>query len=751
MIYSSNDNEKHIKSTLEKIQRGGYPSNSDLKELLERSYQILRNTDYDDYETYNLGLSSICHVANLRPEDALIQSLLHECVVQSRVFLYNQMILSFHKSNDRNDNYDLSVYDELSKEFYTLEYSETVLTRDQKRLFEKFQTSKRLIISAPTSFGKSRIVQEIIIHNKYKNLLIVLPTIALLNETFVRFKSNPLISKRYQLYNSLGNREAIFKEEGNIFILTPEKTDLLLDQHSEIKFDFFTMDEIYKIQDGDERSKVFTNCLYRLSKIEEINFYLIGPYFSGFSKNFLEKTNSIFQLYESEIVQKDDLDISRIEPGTKYKIAGKEVKKHRGINSNLRDVFKAVEGQSLVYRGKQRRSAESTAKYLIGLTEGLRDSDLIDYIEENVSPEWTLVKCLKAGIAFHHGALPKYIQTEIIEQFNVGELDAIVCTSTIVEGVNTTAKNVIIYDQFKGPNELTGFDVKNIKGRAGRFLSHFIGNIYSLVPLELEENKGEIEFSYYDKNDLDQEDTLQINKEDLTDENLQKRLAAEEFLKANDIPLSVIKSNKFISIHKQVSLIKELRQSLFLVDELYFSGNLPTKEQLDHMIMLCHKHLFTERDVNDRNYSIRQLIRLTKFYVYKKPSLKELIAIHDTTESIDTKVRRAFNLISHYFEFSLPKYLTAFENLYNFIYGEMGKGGKGISLAYLITTLEFGHSEEHEIALKEAGLPNEIIKKVSEQFADCSTIEQVRIKAALNPSLLSNLNSFERKIFNRYI
>src|SRR6185312_8571095 len=130
------------------------------------------------------------------------------------------------------------------------------------------------------------------------------------------------------------------------------------------------------------------------------------------------------------------------------------------------------------------------------------ESELIDYISENISENWSLVECLKAGIAFHHGSLPKYIQTEIIDLFNSGELDAIVCTSTIIEGVNTTAKNVIIYDQYKGPDELTGFDVKNIKGRAGRFLSHFIGNIYSLVPLKEDENKGIIEFGFYDNEEL---------------------------------------------------------------------------------------------------------------------------------------------------------------------------------------------------------------------------------------------------------
>lgn len=751
MIYRSDDNAANINETLDLIKRGGNLSNTELKELLERSYHVLKDCSYENYKDYNLGLSSICHVGNLNPEDNLIKELLHECIVQSRVFLYNQMVSSSSRNRDNAKEVDLSIFDEFAQEFYTLEESNTVLTRDQKRLFELFQRSKRLIISAPTSFGKSRIVQEIITHNDYKNLLIVLPTIALLNETFVKFKSNPLIAERYQLYNSLGTRDVSFAEENNIFILTPEKTDLLLDQHPEIKFDFFTMDEIYKIQGDDERSKVFTNCLYRLSKIDGIDFYLIGPYFSGFSKVFKEKTNSIFQLYESEIVQKDDLDVSKIEPGTKYKIAGKELKKHKGINTNLRDVYKAVDGQSLIYRGKQRRSAESTAKYLIQYSDQSRQSDLIEYIEENVSKEWTLVKCLKSGIAFHHGALPKYIQTEIIEQFNTGELDAIVCTSTIVEGVNTTAKNVIIYDQFKGTNELSGFDVKNIKGRAGRFLSHFIGNIYSLVPLETEENKGEIEFSFYDKDNLDVEDTIQINKDDLRGENLRRRQDAEAFLKVSNIPIYLIKSNKFISIHKQVSLINKLRENLFLVDELHFSGSLPTNDQLYKIINLCHEHLFNDRDYNDRNYTIGQLIRLTQFYVYKRPSLKEVINIHDKSDNIDTKVRNAFNLMSQYFEFSLPKYLTAFENIYNFVYKEKNRIDKGISLTYLITILEFGHSEDHEIALKEAGLPNEIIKKVSDQFRDCSSIEQIRIKSAIDPSLTESLSSFERKIFNRYI
>jgi len=750
MIYRKADNFTKIQGLLNTLKNSPKEFQiSDYKEILERNYSLLSNGT-EEAVVYNLGLSVICHVADSLPKDPLINQLLHDCIVKSRVFLYNDMVSINHQEYTKS--IDISSFDLIGEEYYTADKSHSVLTRDQKRLFDSFQKLKRLIVSAPTSFGKSRIVQEIIIHNDYNNILIILPTIALLNETFIKFKETELISKKYNLFNTLGRRETNFPSENNIFILTPEKTDLLLEEHPYIHFDFFTMDEIYKIQGIDERSKIFTNCLYRLSKIANIHFYLIGPYFSGFSENFQKITKSHFSLFQSEVVQKDDFDISKVPTNGTYKIAGKDIKKLKSPQSNLRNILKAIEGQSLIYRGQKKYYAEIIAKNIIQYKKRTTTSELIDYISENISKDWTLVECLKSGIAFHHGALPKYIQTEIMDSFNNGELDTIVCTSTIVEGVNTTAKNVIIYDQYKGGDELTGFDVKNIKGRAGRFLSHFIGNVYSLVPLSQEENKGVIEFSFYDRLILDAEDVIQIDKQELKDKNLQIRNFIEGILERNKIPLSLIKSNKFLNIIQQISLINFLRSDLFFIDQISFSGIYPEKNQLDQIMQLCYDYIFTKKDKEDKNYTLGQLKRLTKFYVYKKPSLKELISEHNfKSENIDTTVRNTFNLISHYFEFSLPKYFTAFENLFNFVCNEKDLKSKAINLSYLITLLEFGHDNPHEIALKESGLPNEIIKKVSKAFENCNSLEEIRNRFNINPFLIDKLNSFEKKLFRRYV
>ncbi len=97
-----------------------------------------------------------------------------------------------------------------------------------------------------------------------------------------------------------------------------------------------------------------------------------------------------------------------------------------------------------------------------------------EYDIDHSVDEWSLIKVLQNGFGMHHGKLPKYIQQEILDQFNKGTFDVLFCTSTIVEGVNTDAQNMIILNASKGSKKLTPFDIKNIKGRAGRYyINHF--------------------------------------------------------------------------------------------------------------------------------------------------------------------------------------------------------------------------------------------------------------------------------------
>ena len=63
-----------------------------------------------------------------------------------------------------------------------------------------------------------------------------------------------------------------------------------------------------------------------------------------------------------------------------------------------------------------------------------------------------------------------------------------ISTSSIIEGVNTSAENVIIWKNRKGNAKLDDFTYKNIIGRSGRMFKHFIGKIYILEEPPLESN-----------------------------------------------------------------------------------------------------------------------------------------------------------------------------------------------------------------------------------------------------------------------
>lgn len=56
---------------------------------------------------------------------------------------------------------------------------------------------------------------------------------------------------------------------------------------------------------------------------------------------------------------------------------------------------------------------------------------------------------IEKGIGVHHGLVPKYIQNEIIDLFNNGVLKVLISTTTITEGVNTTAKNMVVLSHKK--------------------------------------------------------------------------------------------------------------------------------------------------------------------------------------------------------------------------------------------------------------------------------------------------------------
>jgi hypothetical protein len=100
------------------------------------------------------------------------------------------------------------------------------------------------------------------------------------------------------------------------------------------------------------------------------------------------------------------------------------------------------------------------------------------WIEVNFGGRWVLSDAVASGIGLHHGRIPRAVASHFIRLFNTGDLPVLICTSTLIEGVNTAAKSVLIFDKAINREDFDFFTFSNIRGRAGRLGVHHVGNVY---------------------------------------------------------------------------------------------------------------------------------------------------------------------------------------------------------------------------------------------------------------------------------
>ncbi|UIL31382.1 hypothetical protein LZK75_36895 (plasmid) [Rhizobium leguminosarum] len=135
-------------------------------------------------------------------------------------------------------------------------------------------------------------------------------------------------------------------------------------------------------------------------------------------------------------------------------------------------------------------------------------SHFSNWLRENYVRDWVLADLVQRGVGVHNGSMHRCISQIQIKMFEHERgLDSIVSTSSIIEGVNTSAENVIIWRSKIGGSKLKNFSYKNIIGRGGRMFKHFVGNIYLLdEPPKDEDSQLEIEFPEEILGDLDEEE-----------------------------------------------------------------------------------------------------------------------------------------------------------------------------------------------------------------------------------------------------
>lgn len=636
------------------------------------------------------------------------------------------------------EKYKMTVSDldaRIRQEYHRSNYIfDKTLHSKQKELSDLVLSKRNVIVSAPTSFGKSLLIEEIVASGIYKNIVIIQPTLALLDETRIKLRQ---YADQYKII--VRTSQEATKEKGNIFLLTAER---VLEYPELPDIDLLIIDEFYKLskQREDNRANILNIAFLRLTKNPNCRFYLLGPNIDNLSTGFQEKYDAVFF--------KTDYSLVYTETENRYD----SVKKKQGGKVANEDIFSVLDGtddQSLIFCSSPSTARKLAFAYCKHLEEkGVQknaDIPLIQWIHENLSVEWSLAHCLSNEIGVHDGSMPKHITTATIKYFNDHKLKFLFCTNTIIEGVNTSAKNVIYYDDKIGTRDVDYFDYANIRGRAGRLMEHCVGKVINLKQPP-EPNQLVVDIPAYTQNPIDDEVLVNIEKEQV------KPFNRERYQRFESLPkeLQVILKRNAVSIHDQLELIPIIREMMLdpkRRDDIIWGA--PRDKKLYHHLCAIFdlvKDRFIEGNDKNTLISTKWMASQTTSYLYSNKNIRKLVDDRisylatdylkkdnpnftdaqfdlqrfvqdypDTARSFaDKAIETVFKFQKNWLQYKIPKWLNVVDSLQKYVAKELGIQSGDYS--YYAESIENEFADANIRILTEYGVPSSAIQKILERY-----------------------------------
>lgn len=357
---------------------------------------------------------------------------------------------------------------------------------------------------------------------------------------------------------------------------------------------------------------------------------------------------------------------------------------------------------------------------------------IIEWIRENINNKWSLNTALENGVAFHHGALPRHLGSTIVDSFNSGAIRWLFCTSTLIEGVNTSAKNVILFDKEKGRKPIDFFDYKNIAGRSGRMRKHFIGNVIRFED-QPEQMELFVDIPLFNQAQAPLEILISMDEKDIEDE------AKPRLDKFNNLPeelKDVIKLNSGVSIESQIEIINKIESNLKEYNNLLNWTALPKSfDNLSTVIELCWDSLTGPGDKTFIEGIGRLSARWLASFTFSYIKLKTIGAvvntyinddfwkerIPDTQKRIDTASYSILHITRHWFDYKLPKWINVISNLQEYVF-KKHKMPYG-NYSFIASSIENGFLHPNIAALTEYDIPITAIKKLEKFISSDRTPE----------------------------
>lgn len=615
---------------------------------------------------------------------------------------------------------------------------EVIWHREQAYAYALLMDGRNVILSAPTSFGKSRVIDGVLASGRFSNVIVVVPTIALIDET--RRRLSRLLGESYKVLTHVSQEAG----EKTAYVLTQER---VLEFEELPPVDLFVVDEFYKlsIEDldagTDDRARLLNLAFYKLLQTGA-QFYLLGPNIGGISEATLNQLDCVW-------IDSWDTTVSV------------EVIAELGNGSKDERLLAVAEAcavrgeRTLVYCSSPER-AETVAMQIadagLGRATGLA-GEATDWMAAHYHPRWRAARALAAGVGVHHGQLPRALGTYMVGAFDREEISFLVCTPTLIEGVNTKAKNVIVYDATIGtqtPIDL--FTYNNIRGRSGRMSAHISGRVYVFEEPPMPPLK-EVDIPILSQSEETPADFFLGVEPEHVQSGPKERLA--EMLETSPLNSKVFEASPTVGLQDQLKLAAAIEDAPEeTAAQISWGGPYPRNEQLLPIFEMVNEQVFGTRRRMGRPFgafSMRQLVfwisALANGDTPRKVLDGQVKYAEDNDRDVDGAILAFLKFLRSGLSFEAPRWLRAAGAIQSVVLPHRGIPA-GDYEPY-IGRLENLFLPYPLAALDEYGLPVELIRKLEPQLLAAGEDIDALLKLLVNldPSPL-DLTPFEQLLLS---
>ncbi len=418
---------------------------------------------------------------------------------------------------------------------------ELSLTNYQRTLWEDLEDGRSVISSAPTSAGKSFLfltyLAEELKAEQIRAAAFIVPTRALISQVSMALarQLESVGDERTKVVTMPVAREPADRV---VYVMTQERLQVLLGD-PEFSLETVVVDEAHSIGDGDRGvllQSVVDELLARNAKTQLL-FTLPRVKNPGeLARMFPVADLWVRKTQDSPVGQ--NIILAKVSDATPDQVLAQTWDSSNPsvpltfdvaiplVQADQKLVYLAWHfgrgSQSIVY-GDTRSRCEKLSRLLCDVIDGADEAlrldgaeetshvddavqkrrlELAAFVKDHVHSDFVLANAVSKGVGFHYGHIPTLVRQAVETAFEEGTLDFIVCTSTLLQGVNLPARNIFISNPQKGEKKPLGtVDFWNLAGRAGRLGKEFEGNVFLIdydewesQPLGLDQ-EGEIQSS----------------------------------------------------------------------------------------------------------------------------------------------------------------------------------------------------------------------------------------------------------------